>query len=38
MSEGSGVAKIREHSTRTLFDRFAGRCSEFASRAPFFTF
>ena len=38
MSEGSGVAKTREESTQTFFDRFAGRCSEFVSRAPFFTF
>jgi Low affinity iron permease len=38
MSEGSGVAKTREQSTQTLFDRFAGRSSEFVSRAPFFTF
>ena len=38
MSERSGVARAREESTRTFFDRFAGRCSEFVSRAPFFTF
>ena len=38
MSEGSGVAKAREQSNTTFFDRFAGRCSEFVSRAPFFTF
>jgi low affinity Fe/Cu permease len=38
MSEGSGVAQTRRQSTRTLFDRFAGRCSQFVSRAPFFTF
>ena len=38
MSKGSGVAQARQQSTRTLFDRFAGRCSEFVSRAPFFTF
>ena len=38
MSEGSGVAQAREQSTRTLFDRFAGRSAEFVSRAPFFTF
>ena len=38
MSEGSGVARAREESTRTFFDRFAGRCAEFVSRAPFFTF
>jgi uncharacterized membrane protein len=36
MSEGSAVA--REESTRTFFDRFAGRCAEFVSRALFFTF
>ena len=38
MSEGGGVAKVREESNRTPFDRFAGRCSDFVSRAPFFTF
>jgi uncharacterized membrane protein len=38
VSEGSGVAQTREHSTRTFFDRFAGRCANFVSRAPFFTF
>ena len=38
MSEGSGVAYAREQSTKTFFDRFAGRCSEFVSGAPFFTF
>jgi low affinity Fe/Cu permease len=38
MSEGSGVVKAREESNRTFFDRFAARCSEFVSRAPFFTF
>jgi len=38
VSEGSGVAKTREHSSRTFFDRFAGRSAEFVSRAPFFTF
>ena len=38
MSEGSGVAQAREQSNRSFFDRFAGRCSEFVSRAPFFTF
>ena len=38
MSEGSGVAQVREQSTKTLFDRFAGRSTEFVSRAPFFTF
>ena len=38
MSEGSGVAQVREQSTKTLFDRFAGRSAEFVSRAPFFTF
>jgi Low affinity iron permease len=37
-SEGSGVAQTREQSTRTFFDRFAGRCANFVSRAPFFTF
>ena len=38
MSEGSGVVRAREESTRTFFDRFAGRCAEFVSRALFFTF
>jgi hypothetical protein len=38
MSEGSGVAQAREQSTKTLFDRFAGRSADFVSRAPFFTF
>ena len=38
MSEGSGVAQTREQSGRTLFDRFAGRCSDFVSGAPFFAF
>jgi uncharacterized membrane protein len=38
VSEGSGVAQTREQSTRTFFDRFAGRCADFVSRAPFFTF
>jgi uncharacterized membrane protein len=38
VSEGSGVAQTREQSTRTFFDRFAGRCANFVSRAPFFTF
>jgi uncharacterized membrane protein len=36
LSEGSGVARVREESDRTLFDRFAGRSAEFVSRAPFF--
>jgi low affinity Fe/Cu permease len=36
VSEGSGVAQVREQST--FFDRFAGRCATFVSRAPFFTF
>jgi len=35
MSEGSGVARAREESNRSFFDRFAGRSSEFVSRAPF---
>ena len=38
MSESSGVAQTREQSTQTFFDRFAGRCANFVSRAPFFTF
>src|SRR5919112_165508 len=38
VSEGSGVTQAREHSSRSFFDRFAGRSSEFVSRAPFFGF
>ena len=38
MREGSGVAKARERSNRSFFDRFAGRSAEFVSRAPYFTF
>jgi hypothetical protein len=38
MSEGSGVARTRERSGRTLFERFAGRASDFVSGAPFFAF
>jgi hypothetical protein len=38
MSEGSGVAQTREQSGRTLFDRFAGRCADLVSGAPFFAF
>ncbi len=38
MSEGSGVARVREESSRSLFDRFAGRSAEFVSKAPFFAF
>jgi hypothetical protein len=38
VSEGSGVAQTRDESNRSFFDRFAGRSSEFVSRAPFFTF
>jgi uncharacterized membrane protein len=38
VSESSGVAQTREQSTQTFFDRFAGRCANFVSRAPFFTF
>ena len=38
MSEGSDVARVREESSRTLFDRFAGRSADFVSKAPFFTF
>jgi hypothetical protein len=34
MSEGSGVAKSREQSNRSFFDRFAGRSAEFASASP----
>jgi hypothetical protein len=36
MSEGSSVAHTREQSGRTLFDRFADRCADFVSGAPFF--
>jgi len=38
VSEGSDVARVREESSRTLFDRFAGRSADFVSKAPFFTF
>ncbi len=38
MSEGSGVARVREERSRSLFDRFAGRSAEFVSKAPFFAF
>jgi hypothetical protein len=38
VSEGSDVARVREESSRTPFDRFAGRSAEFVSKAPFFTF
>ena len=38
MSEGSGVAKTREQSNKTFFDRFAGRSADFVSAAPFFGF
>ncbi len=38
MSQGSGVARTREQTTKTLFDRFAERCADFVSKAPFFTF
>jgi Low affinity iron permease len=38
VSEGSNVARVREESSRTFFDRFAGRSAEFVSKAPFFTF
>jgi uncharacterized membrane protein len=38
MSEGSGVAQTREEAGPGFFDRFAERCANFVSRAPFFTF
>jgi len=38
MSQGSGVARTRVQTTKTLFDRFAERCADFVSKAPFFTF
>jgi low affinity Fe/Cu permease len=38
MSQGSGVARTREQTTKTLFDRFAERCVDFVSKDPFFTF
>jgi low affinity Fe/Cu permease len=37
MSEG-GAAQVREEARRSYFDRFAQRCAELASKAPFFTF
>lgn len=36
--EGSGVARARQESTQTFFDRLAGRSAESVSKAPFFTF
>ncbi len=36
VGEGSGVARARQESTRSFFDRFAGRSADFVSRAPFF--
>jgi low affinity Fe/Cu permease len=33
-----GAAQIREEANRGLFDHFAQRSAELASRAPFFTF
>ena len=39
MSEsGSGVARARDESSQSFFDRLAGRSADFVSRAPFFTF
>jgi low affinity Fe/Cu permease len=38
VSEGSGVARARQESTQTFFDRLAGRSADFVSKAPFFTF
>ena len=37
MSEGSNVARAREEARQGFFDRFAGWCADFVSRAPFFT-
>lgn len=36
MSEESRIARTREESHRSFFDRFASRTSELVSRAPFF--
>ena len=37
MSEG-GAAQVREKARKGYFDRFAQRCAELVSKAPFFTF
>jgi low affinity Fe/Cu permease len=37
MSEGR-TAQAREQASRGSFDRFAERCAEFVSKAPFFAF
>ena len=37
MSEG-GAAQVREQATKGYFDRFAQRCAELVSKAPFFVF
>jgi hypothetical protein len=37
MSEG-GAVQVREEARKGYFDRFAQRCAEVASKAPFFTF
>ncbi len=37
MSEG-GAAQVREQARKGYFDRFAQRCAELVSKAPFFTF
>jgi low affinity Fe/Cu permease len=37
MSEG-GAAQVREQASKGYFDRFAHRCAEVVSKAPFFTF
>lgn len=37
MSEG-GAAQVREQANKGYFDRFAQRCAELVSKAPFFTF
>jgi low affinity Fe/Cu permease len=37
MSE-DGAAQVREKARKGYFDRFAQRCAELVSKAPFFTF
>ena len=37
LSEG-GAAQVREQARKGYFDRFAQRCAESVSKAPFFTF
>ncbi len=38
MTESSDVARERQESDRSVFDKFAGHAAEFVSKAPFFTF